>query len=286
MSSANLRLGIDIGGSHIRVGTVDPASGRIVQLAMDETPAGGDPLMLSALLARLAGAACNGDRIPEIAGVAMPGIWDRQSGRVLRALNLPWLEGCDIRTLVSDALGRRVFLETDVTAAGWAQRRKLVDQVGRDIRRFVYLAIGTGVGASVWLDPVFLRHTRNGPGHIGHLLVDTTPAAPRCACGGRGCLEAIVGGAARRRRGTEAAWGRPESEALANAIVHVVHLFAPEYVAMGGGVLEHTDNAIESTLAALEERRTRLFPDDLRVVAAPVRSDEAGVIGAALSAAE
>ena len=112
---------------------------------------------------------------PSAVGIAMPGIWDRQTGVMQRALNLPRLEGTDVVRLFERALRRPVRVETDVNAAGWAQWRAIRPCP----LRFVYLSIGTGVGGSVILDGQLLRHTRGGAGHLGHLIVDT--AADACA---------------------------------------------------------------------------------------------------------
>src|SRR5690606_18973887 len=65
-----------------------------------------------------------------------------------------------------------------------------------------YLNLGTGVAAGLVFDGELWRGARGTAGEVGHISVD--PDGPLCRCGQRGCIEALVGGAAVAER-----WGRP-----------------------------------------------------------------------------
>jgi glucokinase len=155
----------------------------------------------------------------------------------------------------------------------------------------VYLAIGTGVGGCVVLDGQIVRHTHGGSGHLGHLVVDTSSRARRCACGARGCLEAVIGGAALDRRLAQAARRGPAGLAdvytraaagLAVGLVQIAHLYAPDVVLAGGGVIEGEPGLVDAAAQVLVELRGTLVPANLRFERAPLLSADAGVIGAAL----
>ena len=55
-----------------------------------------------------------------------------------------------------------------------------------------YLGIGTGISAGVVIDGVLHRGSRGLAGEIGHVVLE--PGRPRCACGLRGCFEALASG--------------------------------------------------------------------------------------------
>lgn len=283
-------LGIDIGGTRCRAALV-AADGSILGRADAPTPDSGAPHRLGKVVARLADEASeDGDQRPttDAVGLALPGIWDRNTGVMQRAVNLPAMDGVNLRELfeAESALSRPVRLETDVIAAGWAVHRRIAPRPAR----FVYLSLGTGVGGCVILDGEILRHTRGGAGHFGHLIVDTASDASLCRCGARGCLEAIVGG------GLAGNWhradpsggtgppGGPAVRALSIALLQLAHLYAPECVVLGGGVIEHNPELIEQMRAAFSEIASSLVPEAMRIDAASLSTDQAGAVGAALLA--
>src|SRR5436190_977318 len=110
---------------------------------------------------------------------------------------------------------------------------------GRGARTFVYYTISTGVGTGVILDGRIHHGARDTEG--GHQVV--WPGGPPCACGGRGCLEAVVSGT-----GIRARLGRSAEEFddpafwdeiagyLAVAMANTATLLCPEIIALGGGV--------------------------------------------------
>lgn len=279
---------VDIGGTSTRVGIVD-GQGVVIASTLFATPADAP---LSDFSAKLADAADDlrpaVTPAPRICGVAVPGILDPGSTRVVRAVNLPVLEGNSVRDFVAAALDvQAVVVRNDVVCAGYAQWRALQPTPAR----FVYVSIGTGVAACVILSGAIVEHTRGGPGHIGHLVVDTSADAPACRCGGRGCLEALVGGWAITAGSLDSATTTPSIQsrrtaALAVGLSHVAHLYAPDHIAIGGGVIENHAALLSEAIRQFESRRTTITPSGLKITRAPVLSDKAGVIGAAQIAFE
>ena len=292
MGATDFALGIDIGGTHVRVGAVT-ADGRLRTRCEARTPAGGDPERLITFLRDSVRGITNELGPPAVPiGVALPGLRDPATGTLQRALNLPRLEGVKVCECFADALGRPVFLESDVNAAGWAQWHDLAPRPAR----FVYLSLGTGVGGSVILDGELVRHTRGGAGHLGFLVVDTSVDAPVDAAGVPGCLSAVAAGPALTRQ-----TGRPAQLAataatvpstvldqaargLAVALANVAHIYAPDCIALGGGVIDHYPSLVDRARDAWQRYRGALLPAGLRVQRAALSSDDAGVIGAALLA--
>ncbi len=78
---------------------------------------------------------------------------------------------------------------------------------GRDLQNFMAVTVSTGVGGGLVLGGrVQYGATRNA-GHIGHVVVE--PDGPECACGGRGCLEAVASGPRTIARARERGWVPP-----------------------------------------------------------------------------
>jgi len=285
-------LGIDIGGTHYRAGVVT-ADGQVVELCEPRTSAGGEPDVLAREIRGPVDALIAGREVVNAVGVCLPGIWDRETTVMQRALNLPRLEGVNLRELFEGALGRTVVLETDVNAAGWAQWRHFSPRPAR----FVYLSVGTGIGGCVILGGEVVRHTRGGAGHFGHLVVDTSATAPACRCGARGCLEVVAGGAALNRllydefKHSRRAGGVPEHDVLSRAAralavgaLQIANIYAPDVVALGGGVIDANEELVGQVSKRLGELGCTLVPEAMRIEHAPLYTDEAGVIGAALLA--
>ena len=290
----HIALGIDIGGSFIRAAVVrvdtqstPGAGGRvgtsILALAESPLPSEGDPLQIAQAVKKLA------ERVRIKAGcttsvvcVALPGIWDRRTGLMQKAVNLPGLEGVNIQQLFEETLACPAMIEIDVNAASWGQWQWLSLQP----RRFVYLSLGTGVGGGVILDGKLLRHTHEGAGHFGFLIVDTTPDAPSDASGIPGSLSALAAGSALRLAAADQSnQGIIDAgRALAIALVQLVYIYAPDTIALGGGVVDHHPAIVDHARAAFQSYYSRLIPNDPRIIRAPLVSAEAGVIGAALLA--
>ncbi len=263
-------FGLDIGGSSLCLAALD-AGGAILQRAAAATPAGAEPAALLAAIERIATEVGVDQHASVPLGVALPGAYDAETGVVLKAVNLPGLQGFALRDRLRTHFGRPVHIHSDAVCAGWAQWQRIAPPPAR----FAYLSVGTGIGACVILDGAIVRHTRGGPGHLGHLAIESGPAARRCRCGGSGCVEAVVADCLARGDNPAAA------TALATAVVQVVHLYAVHCVAIGGGVIDARPQRLREIQGALDSRRTTLFPAEFTLAAGALASKDAGVIGSA-----
>lgn len=286
--AAGVRLGLDIGGTHCRAALVDARGVIVGQVRRRATPASAAGLARRVRELRDECVAASG-LTPTVVGVGLPGWRDRSTGVMRRAVNLPFLEGLDVRRFLEQALDAAVRIETDANAAGWAQfaagRRPASS---RSDQTYAYLSIGTGIGACAIVDGALVTHTRGGPGHFGHMPVDTSDDAPLCACGARGCAEAFLAA----WRATAAPGGAPpaasRSPALLRALTvlcrHVAAVYAPERVELGGGVVDADEALAPAVAAACAAQRGSLWEGGFTVTRAPLPGEQAGVIGAALLA--
>lgn len=269
-----LALAIDIGGTSLRVAIID-AHGQIVAIEKAATPPGGEPGALVREIGTRAEALLAG-RTVEVPNVfvALPGRVRPLDGVVERAVNLPKLEGQPIGTLLETRLQRPVTLRPDVSAAAYAQWRGCASPP----QRFVYLTLGTGVGGCTIIEGHIADFGSRGATHLGHVIVDTAADAELCRCGARGCLEAYISGPALGRAGiTDRA-----IRAFAIGLLQIAHLFVPDVIAIGGGAAENHPELLPRAAAAFRPLAGRLVRPELRIEAAPLRSDDAGVVGAGL----
>jgi predicted NBD/HSP70 family sugar kinase len=197
--------------------------------------------------------------------LAIPGLVDPATREILLAPNLGW-RGVDLsRRLAGPGLVVAVDNEANLAARG-----ELRHGVARDLRSFVYVSGGVGVGGAIVLDGALVRGVHGFAGELGHVMVD--PRGPHCACGARGCLEVYVGAA-------HTTTARRAARALATALRSVVHLVDPEAVILGGSLADDPEVAEllrtflnEETLAGgqqpVEVRRSALGADAALVGAA------------------
>ncbi len=290
-------VAVDIGGTSIKAG-VFGADGRLGPVDRTATPPAGTdgaPVIdaVEGIVRRLSGAAR-----PDAVGVVVPGIIDDAAGVAVHAENLGWHDVA-LRDLLATRLGCPVAVGHDVRAGGLAEHRA---GALRGAGNAAFLPVGTGIAAALILDGrVFAAD--GYAGEIGHVDVGH---ALECACGGRGCLEAIASAAAVARRyavatGTPVTGSRDVAElvrrgdpaavavwddaldALAYGLSLLTGVVAPAVVAIGGGLGESADLVLRPLAGRLAARLT--FQRPPRIVAAEL-GDRAGCVGAGLLARE
>ena len=274
-------LGVDVGGTDMKAALVD---GDAVEYRSQPTPP--TPEGIVEAIAALAGDA-------RAIGLAVPGVVDDANGVAVWSENLGWRD-VPFAALLTDRCRLPTVLGHDVRTAALAETRL---GAARGMTDVVYLSIGTGVAAGIVLG----GHLHAGGGYAGEIGHTDAGHDEPCACGGRGCLEAIASAAAIARRYT-ARSGRPVAgakevllagdadalavwdealDALAAALAWIASVLAPEAVVIGGGL----SRAGDALLDPLSERIPRhlTFQRIPRLLPAAL-GDRAGCMGAALLA--
>jgi glucokinase len=292
-------LAFDVGGTDMKAGLVDD-DGTLRDVLRVPTPLADDQTGERVIeevgrLARELGER-HPDVAPRAAGLLVPGHVDDVNGVGVFAENLGWHDFA-FRDRARQAMGLPVGFGHDVRGSGVAEHR-LGAAAGFD--DVVVVTIGTGIAAAIFVDGRLYTGGGLG-GEIGH---DRVAEGPVCACGGRGCLEAVASAAAiarrytvrtgrsvtgakevleRMRRGdanAAASWNTA-LDALALGLSHVVALLAPQAIVIAGGLSE----AGEELLQPLRERLDGILTFHRRpqLLRATIGGD-AGLYGAALTA--
>jgi glucokinase len=287
-------LGIDIGGTKTSLLAAARATGRVVARSHIETPRGAEPSALVELLGResrsmLERAGADPEAVRAV-GCAVPGLVD-PVGRVIGAGNLTGWNDVPLWALLEHEWYAPAFVEQDANAGAIGEMWLGVAKAMND---FVFLALGTGVGAGIVLRRRIHRGAHQAAGELGDLLLGPPIGGRRVRNAGN--LAARVGSRALRMRAREAtrrevraveaasgATGdsRLESVArdiageLAVAVIAIGALLDPEAIVFGGG----TAAAGERLLARVRDCTKGALPVDPVLVLASLGED-AQVYGA------
>ncbi|UFN47816.1 ROK family protein [Roseomonas sp. OT10] len=306
-------LGIDLGGTHLRVALVD-AAGQVLSAERRETDRSGPEAVIAQMVALIGAVRGPATRAPGIRalGVGVPGTIDPAAGTVLGVPALPGWGGVPLAARLREATGLPVVLENDAKAACIGEWRA---GAGAGSDNVAYVTVSTGIGAGIVAEGRLLRGASGLAGELGHTRLTEQPV--RCACGRTGCWQALASGPALAARaqaravpgsrlaaladglpvlprhvGTAAAEGDPTALALLEEMAewlgvgfaNLQHAYDSERIVVGGGVsalLEQMRGGIEATL------RARLLPGFRpALIRRAALGDDAGLVGAALAARE
>ncbi len=307
-------VGVDIGATSMDIAIAD-LNAQV--LARDSGPADvrDEPLVLLGevkrrVLALLAKCNLRPEQVLGM-GVGVPGPVDFLKGILVAPPLMPAWEGFSIRGYFH-AIFPSAFIAVDndvnIMALG-----ELKSGAGMGQEDFIFVKIGTGIGAGIVCNSQIHRGHNGSAGDIGHICADHN--GPICRCGNVGCLEALAAGPAIADRATEAAQNGSspilaqklaangvlrsedvgaavrEGDHIAIEIVQtsghyigdvlagLVNFFNPSMILVGGGVSNIGNQLLASIRQAVLRRSTALATRELIVSYSPMNG-EAGVTGA------
>jgi predicted NBD/HSP70 family sugar kinase len=173
-------VGVHVDPARLTILLLDLA-GEVLHRRHLRTPQATNPAEVTTLIAVSTGrlireAGIDRDRVLGL-GIAVPGPLDLRTGVVLDPPQLPMWRDVRLRADLHDATGMPVLLDKDVTASATAELRNSADP------DFLFVYLGSGVGASVVTNGQVLRGASNNIGEIGDILVD--PSAEDLGWSGR-----------------------------------------------------------------------------------------------------
>ncbi len=291
-------LGIDIGGTAVKMGLVDKDG---VIHARHEASVCFDgyktPILTTVIREAKAFLAARKVCIEGI-GVSATGQVDDRIGAVIGTNgSIPNYEGAQIKRDMESEFGVPVFVLNDANAAVLGE---CFMGRAKGMKNVLMLTLGTGVGGGVVLDGKVLGGTRGIAGEMGHFTL--CHGGRKCACGRSGCFEvyASVTALVRLAEAQTAQeglsgriiFGRAESgdeqmlsvidrwtDDIAAGISGLVHIFNPEAVLIGGGVSAQEKLLIEPLREKVLSSVMPRFAEGLRIEAAALGND-AGLMGA------
>ncbi|QGT78671.1 ROK family protein [Guyparkeria halophila] len=293
------RLGVDLGGTKIEVAVLDPDN-HIRWREREPTPKGdyaGTVESMAALIERAERECGRADGI----GVGTPGTISPRTGLIKNA-NSVVLNDRPLKADLEARLGREVLMANDANCLALSESADDGAAAGADSVFGVIL--GTGVGGGLVIDGRVLVGRNAIAGEWGHNPLpwaegDESPG-PACWCGLNGCIEQWLSGPAFERdhaeRSGESLTGAAivaraldgdevanasllrYERRLARALAHVINLFDPDVIVLGGG-MSNVDRLYQNVPRQWDEF---VFSDPITTRLVPPRfGDSSGVRGAA-----
>ena len=313
-------IGVDIGGTNIKVALVDPTRQRLLERVQVKTqPQRGPGPIVADLrndISKLGFLAeKRGFKLAGV-GVGCAGLIDLVNGVVITSPNLPGWENLPLAQILSQELQVPVLVENDVNCICYGEYWL---GAGRDLGDFFCIAPGTGVGGCVFINGGAWEGQGYSAGEVGHMTIK--PDGEKCRCGNYGCLETLASAnwlvrraEVRLRQGAQSSlWqdlnklGGLDAEriyhaaiagdemaqelfhlvgtSLAIAIANVVHLLGIRSVLISGGVAKGWEAFISSLEGELKRRLTIIQHNEVNVVRTQI-GDDAGPLGGAYLAAK
>lgn len=299
-------IGMDVGGTNLRVGVVHHHSvvweqrvqADFAAFCREQPPGEALDFILDTLAGAIQEARARYPRCVAV-GIGFPGFIDPVGRVISQSPNLPGLHDIDLMGPLGELLAIPVVVENDALAAAYGEYI-----VGHHPDNTVYLGLGTGVGGGVILNGEAFPGSHGVSMEVGHLIIE--PGGRLCGCGNRGCLEqyASAGGvaltyadltgvegldsaliAASAREGDVAALEayRRAGDALAQGLASILKILDVSRVIIGGGMSlswQLMKPAFDMRLDAdlIPALRGRV---DVRISES---GDQAGIIGAAMLA--
>lgn len=314
-SSNPIVLAVDIGGTKIMTSLIT-SDGRMLATEVSPTLAGQGPeaiiqRLFVAIDSLLAGNNLETSRLHSIS-MAVAGAIDSARGLVTFSPNLPGWHDTQLADMISERFGVRTFLVNDASAAALGEHRF---GAGKGVSDLILLTLGTGIGGGIIIDGELYLGACGSAAEIGHMVIDVN--GPDCACGNKGCLEALASGTAIAREAINRI-GDGESSSLVTTaqgdiksinaeqvslaaragdalaldifsrasfylgvgMASLVNIFNPEMIVLGGGMVELKELLIGPATEVMKGKAFQISAQAVRVVTARL-GEEAGVYGAA-----
>jgi predicted NBD/HSP70 family sugar kinase len=194
---AALVLGFDLGARFLR-GAICDLRGEIrARLDVDVSGSDADGVLeeIATLRTRLVDAAGLADELIDGVVVGIPGVVDTKSDRIDLATSVAGLEGDMFRSALANRLELPVTLENDVNLAALGEQWQ---GVARGVEDFVFLSVGTGMGAGLVLCGELHRGHNGAAGEVDFALVGLAQDVDPCAGAVAAYTAALVAESARR----------------------------------------------------------------------------------------
>jgi glucokinase len=293
-------LGVDVGGTHLKIGLVDTAGAILSFDKEDTTPYRNDPRGFNFCFIESIGKYLT--KYPEVkkVGIGLPGLIDKQRITTLEIPAIPELNGFALKTKLQEKYPHiQFFLENDAAAAAIGEYRfgkiKTSDN-------FLFVTMGTGIGSAMVMDGKVFKGSRGNAMEMGHMLSINNEGLEKII-GRDGILKimdhfiqansAIAGELLGKELGTHilvdtAKIGNPVSlmvfeevgKILGEALVSTIRILDVTEVYFGGGISAGLEFMMPALKETVNKYLTSYYTNDLKLEKATLENN-AGTLGAA-----
>jgi len=300
-----MKIGIDVGGSHIGLGIVND-NGKITYKKekdylfyeddMSEVVIGTIILLIRQAIEE------NKIKTEEIEsiGIAIPGTISKDT--IIKADNLG-IRNLKIVEELKKVFNIPVYLQNDAKCAAIAEKEfgSLIEYDDA-----LFLIVGTGIGGAVFLNGKLLKPKRYSGFEVGHMLIQKE--GKQCNCGRKGCFE-TYGSMKKLKEKIQAEFSLPDTDGkrikefmiqnrddkklkdiidkyiddLATGIINLINIFEPETVSLGGSFAYYEDILLNKLEKRIIEKGELFNKESIPQLTVAKLKNDAGIIGAAIA---
>jgi len=310
-NTTGLTIGVDLGGTNIQAGLVDPDNQVLTRDSTKTKAHEGQDTVIKRLCKLVESIAEEGNvKISDIdaIGIGAPGAIDFDTGTVITAVNLRW-NNVPLESILEDYFKRPVIVDNDVNVGAWGEYKA---GAGKGQGNQFAIFVGTGIGGGLILNDRIFHGPSGTAGEIGQTIINSNGDLGRNTLEQLASRTAVADSIAKLIRSNRpslvtdltggdltkirskvlsqayAAEDPLVCQVLDEAAVHVGHAAANivtvlslPCIVLGGGLVEAIDKRwIKQVRQAFDNA---VFPKTLRTstIVASLLGDDAGVVGAA-----
>jgi len=297
-----MKIGIDVGGSHIGLGIIDSKGKLILKTEKDyDTRENDMSNVVLETIKELLNQILKEQQVEQIEsiGIAFPGTVS--NGVVVKAENLG-IENLKLVEELKEDFDMPIYLENDAKCAAIAEKKYGSLKSYEDA---LFLIVGTGVGGAAFLDGKLLKPKRYSGFEVGHMVIQKH--GEKCNCGRNGCFEAYASMKRLKEKiknnfnltsidGKLIKQFMIENndneelnkilntyiEDLSIGIANLINILEPEAICIGGSFAHYKEILLKRLEDKLAEKVELYNKDSVpKIVFAELKND-AGIIGAAM----
>lgn len=303
-----MKIGIDIGGSHIAVGLIN--NGNIINKKEKDIKNIDRKNIKKFLIDTIVKSINqilkeNKITIRKIEKIGMSAPGTIKNGIIIRATNLE-IENFNIVEEIQKYFNIEISIRNDAKCATLAEK-----QYGsmKKYQDFVYLCLGTGIGCGIFMNNQLLHPKKYEGFEFGHTVIEKD--GKMCSCGKRGCLENYASMKAFKQslisnlnlvRTTSSYTllklmqnqkGNKKINKIINKVIdeyienlslgieNIINIFEPEAICIGGSFVYFKEILLKKLKNKLKQKNSTFNNDIPKIVCAKLQND-AGIIGAVI----
>ena len=295
-----MKIGIDMGGSHVAIGIVNE-NGKIIEKFEKDIKTVGDQAKaeISTYIIEIISKIKENHNIEKI-GIGSPGM--PRDGVLTNLINLK-IKEFDISSILMEHFDIPVLLKNDAKCAGLAEKTYGALKEYQDA---VFLCLGTGIGASVFMNGKELKPIQNPGMEIGHMVIDKNGI--KCNCGKTGCFETLcsvkrlkdklidemnLSKEVSSKELLEILKWRAKEENIKKileeyidnlniGLSNIIDIFAPQAICLGGGFVYFEEILYKPFLEKYYNERKSFYKDRSPDIKLALLGNDAGIIGATI----
>lgn len=295
-----MKIGIDMGGSHVAIGIVNE-NGKIIEKFEKDIKTVGDQAKaeISTYIIEIISKIKENHNIEKI-GIGSPGT--PRDGVLTNLINLK-IKEFDISSILMEHFDIPVLLKNDAKCAGLAEKTYGALKEYQDA---VFLCLGTGIGASVFMNGKELKPIQNPGMEIGHMVIDKNGI--KCNCGKTGCFETYcsikrlknklinemnLSKEVSSKELLEILKWRAKEENIKKileeyidnlniGLSNIIDIFAPQAICLGGGFVYFEEILYKPFLEKYYNERKSFYKDRIPDIKLALLGNDAGIIGATI----